>query len=93
MQWLVFVIALLASVILVPVVRVVARRLGKVAQPRGDRWRAHRQQRFAHQMVAVHVGQNLAQTVGYRRVHIRRGKVALQLRACEQQAHLDVGFS
>ncbi|MBT3389590.1 MAG: undecaprenyl/decaprenyl-phosphate alpha-N-acetylglucosaminyl 1-phosphate transferase, partial [Chloroflexi bacterium] len=38
MQWLVFVIALLASVILVPVVRVVARRLGKVAQPRGDRW-------------------------------------------------------
>lgn len=38
MQWLTFIIALLASVILVPIVRVLARRLGKVAQPRGDRW-------------------------------------------------------
>ena len=38
MQWLTFVIALFASIILVPIIRVIARRLGKVAQPRGDRW-------------------------------------------------------
>ena len=38
MQWLPLGISFLASVALVPVVRRVARRLGKVAQPRPDRW-------------------------------------------------------
>ncbi|MBC8505257.1 MAG: hypothetical protein H8D34_10390 [Chloroflexi bacterium] len=38
MHWLVFFIALVSSVVLVPIVRKVAQRLGQVAEPRGDRW-------------------------------------------------------
>ncbi|MBM3145592.1 MAG: hypothetical protein FJ010_11610 [Chloroflexi bacterium] len=38
MDWLTFIIGLVSSLVLVPVARIVARRVGMVAQPRDDRW-------------------------------------------------------